>query len=193
MGYTHYWYKNVQELDLSTFKLFVADCKKVYLRSEVPLAGWSGAGKPKFTSKEVSFNGVRRCGHAARHLGIMWPAENASGINSRASMSSAWFAGAKVMQRTCDGDCSHETFSIDRVCTPESWERRYKEGVFSCCKTAFKPYDLLVTACLIIAAQRYTDRFIVTSDGESQHWDDARRLCQHVLGYGQHFCLSPDK
>lgn len=95
--------------------------------------------------------------------------------------------------RTCDGDCSHETFRVERDWEPEKWQTNWQtEGIFSCCKTAYKPYDILVTACLIALKQHFPDVFTITSDGESHDWEDGRRLCQHVLGYGADFCLDKE-
>jgi len=55
---------------------------------------------------------------------------------------------------------------------------------FDFCKTAFKPYDLAVQVCLVIAAH-HLDAFTVTSDGSMDEWQDAIAVCQEVLGYGR--------
>jgi hypothetical protein len=190
MGYTHYYTRTQQVLDPTRFAQFAADCREVCLRSEIPIANWNGRGKPVFTRKKVIFNGVERCQHAPRDLGITWPSHNPQrgGMRQEAPAPGRWFAGATLDTRTCGGDCSHETFLIEQCFTIEPWHTPGKD-FFACCKTAYKPYDILVTACLIIATHYFGDEIRVASDGESRDWEDARRLCQHVLGYGAEFQL----
>lgn len=79
------------------------------------------------------------------------------------------------------GKDGHETFYLAR------------EGEeFTFCKTGQKPYDLLVTAALIVAKKHFETRIRITSDGEDGDWDEARDLCSRVLGYGDTFHLSED-
>jgi hypothetical protein len=192
MGYTHYWHRRGSKLDPERFQQFVADCERIYRKSEIPLAGWDGTGNPVFSAKEVAFNGWRACGHDRRDLGSMWPAAEAQGgINPHAQQYGTWFAGALLSQRTCDGDCSHETFRIRQYARRQPWEPK-GEALFAFCKTAYKPYDILVTGCLIIAQHYFPCQVRISSDGESKDWEDARRLCQHVLGYGAEFVLPRD-
>ena len=54
-------------------------------------------------------------------------------------------------------------------------------------KTAFRPYDVAVTAVLLIAKRHLRDRLVIHSDGGNRQWVDARRICQSVLGYGDWF------
>ena len=70
------------------------------------------------------------------------------------------------------------------------YEDKDKVGkYFGCCKTAFRPYDVAVTAFLVIAKHYLGDKIIVHSDGEMDGWKDAMNLCQDVLGYGKSFRL----
>ena len=196
MGYTHYVRISVQHLDPDIFAAFAWDCERLSMSTEIPLAGWNGTGDPLFAPNCVSFNGVQNCGHQERDLGIVWPSGDPGrgGVASKAPSTGSWFAGAHVSARTCDGDCSHETFRIDRDWKPEKWQKNWqKEGIFRCCKTAYKPYDVLVTACLIALAHHFPDVVRVTSDGESRDWQDARDLCSHALGYGKDFCLPQEE
>jgi hypothetical protein len=62
---------------------------------------------------------------------------------------------------------------------------------FDFCKTAFRPYDMAVTACLVIAKHYLQDRIVVRSDGDDDQWQDAKWLCQIELGYGLDFHLDP--
>ena len=189
MGYTHHWERKGNALDPVRFKQFSADCKNVCLRTEIPLANWNGTGKPVFSATRVIFNGVKRCGHTWRDLGVTWPAPQAvGGVTLGATPVGTWCAGAYIPSRTCDGSCAHETFMITQHEDQVPW-RQGEDWLFSFCKTAYKPYDLLVTACLIIYKQYYGEQVHISSDGKSRDWDDARRICQHVLGYGADFTL----
>lgn len=59
----------------------------------------------------------------------------------------------------------YETFQISRD-NPQS----------DSCKTARKPYDTLVCACLLALMRHFPDRFEVSSDGSWNNWKEARRL-----------------
>ena len=54
-------------------------------------------------------------------------------------------------------------------------------------KTAFRPYDVAVTAALLIGKRHLGDELVVSSNGADAQWLDARRICQTVLGYGEWF------
>jgi hypothetical protein len=54
-------------------------------------------------------------------------------------------------------------------------------------KTGFRPYDIAVTAALLIAKRHLGDRFVVQTNGAEAQWSDGKRLCQMVLGYGDWF------
>ena len=66
-------------------------------------------------------------------------------------------------------DDDHETFAIDADC-PE-W--RF-------CKTARKPYDVVVTAVLTYLAAEYG--FDVSSDGDASDWEAGNKLATLALG-----------
>jgi hypothetical protein len=104
--------------------------------------------------------------------------------------------------RACGGDCSHETMKLQRV-SPEERRLKIPEGASEnmvgmkeyleqrerlpysyFCKTAYKPYDIAVTALLLIAKHHLQDRIFISSDGQDQHWFDAKLICQKVLNYG---------
>lgn len=201
MGYTHYWRRS-KELPEHIFVRVVADFKKVVEEIEkngVILYGGLGVGEPEINNDCIRFNGNSECNHAQRPLGITWPADVAGGVNVKDGDSGQnWFAGRLLNNRTCGGDCSHETFSLPRIYEPADWEKEFAEEYakddpygryFAFCKTAYKPYDLAVTCCLIIA-QHYLDGYIkITSDGTAEQWFDSKQLCQMVLGYGLEFKL----
>jgi hypothetical protein len=244
-------------------------------RMGVPLANGGGEDKPIFTTNQVCFNGLSKCGHPNRPLGITWPSKDARGVGAdrpvggpgfgrpsklardlnksfgKAVMAigedthipvedeevvdgliadavhandkpadvtkEGWFAGEQLTTRTCGGDCSHETFAIDRIYKPpykgahpvEKISHMYRnpDGTekpvyanpltvgkwFECCKTAFKPYDLAVTACLVIAKHHFGDLMHIASDGEMEHWKDGMEIVQRVLNYGNNFKLPEDQ
>ena len=81
-----------------------------------------------------------------------------------------------------DPDESHETFAID----PEPCE-------FSFCKTAVKPYDIVVAGALVILKHHCGDSFNVSSDGEMADFQDAIKLATKVLGCKPKFEFEPDE
>ena len=90
------------------------------------------------------------------------------------------------------GDNGHETFYIPVFLKKPDYQRKFsqpKNEVFAFCKTAYKPYDLNVTACLIVFKHHFGECFLISSDGESTDWDKAREVCQKILGWGKDFIL----
>lgn len=67
------------------------------------------------------------------------------------------------------GDDGHETFYFARV-----GEGRERENgkCFACCKTAQKPYDKYVTACLLLAKIIFSKDIELASDGENSDWEE---------------------
>jgi hypothetical protein len=78
------------------------------------------------------------------------------------------------------GEDGHETFVVVREAPDLTF-----------CKTARKPYDLAVCACLIIFRHHIGEKFEVSSDGDDdeENWPAARAICQHLFGYGSEFEL----
>lgn len=74
---------------------------------------------------------------------------------------------AEVIRFNGKGDEGHETFML----TPEPQE-------FNFCKTAQKPYDLVVVAILCLLAHRTNAE--VSSDGERSDWKAGLALAQRV-------------
>jgi len=229
MGYTHYYYTSA-EFDAKAFAKVAADFKKMITPLKhlgVILADGGGEDYPTISPTEIRFNGLEKCGHTQRDLGITWPGKSASGISKNDThtiladiTNSQWFAGAHLESRVCGGDCSHETFSLEQKMetswknddgtmttlepkgelagytnqdgtknkTPENEIGKY----FECTKTAYKPYDLAVTVCLVIAKQHLGEDIIVHSDGTMENWHEAMQLCHHFLGYGKGFSLDDE-
>ncbi|MCE9560508.1 MAG: hypothetical protein K8U57_00495, partial [Planctomycetes bacterium] len=91
------------------------------------------------------------------------------------------------------GDDAHETFAVERDYRVESWncDPKRGEGWFEFTKTARKPYDCAVCACLIVFQHHFGKSYSVSSDGsdDDEGWVAAREWCQRVLGYGADFSL----
>jgi len=93
------------------------------------------------------------------------------------------FNGMRILNQ------EHETFSLQRIYQPVEWEKPDGQGrYFGFCKTALKPYDLLVCITLISAKHHYPEMEIF-SDGEDADWRGARQMAQWVVGYGMNFRL----
>lgn len=198
MGYTHYWYQ-AENLDESRFKLAVDDCKKICDVLPIPLGDGNGENEPIFKDDKIYFNGsVHSESLAKANLSIAWPASEKSegvGIAGDDPRNGKWFAGDLLDSRCCDknGDGSYETFGIDCQRKRPEWQKKKEYPlIFDCCKTAFRPYDLNVQCCLIVFKQYFNKDFKVHSDGESENWNEARDICQHIVGYGLDFELDKE-
>jgi hypothetical protein len=204
MGYTHYWYRKDKEIDRVIFDSIAEDFKKLLPNFDelgIRLAGGDGQGNPTIEKELIAFNGLARCGHPQSYeLGIAWPSETAGGISNpwiEDVRRDPWFGGLTIDKRTCSGDCSHETCFFPRTIQKEHsdyfgshpTEENGKGWHFDFCKTAYKPYDLAVTVFLVITKRYLKERIWIVSDGGTQHWADARILCQKALGYGIEFEL----
>ena len=75
----------------------------------------------------------------------------------------------------CNGippDDDHETFILHAAPDEDT----------DFCKTAAKPYDVVVTACLAVMAYHVSAGFVVSSDGGPSDWDKGVALARRVLG-----------
>lgn len=78
-----------------------------------------------------------------------------------------------------NGQPDHETFMVERT------GGRVRDGeVFGFCKTAQKPYDMVVVAALIALKARFGDAVKVSSDGDRADWEPGIALADKVLGTG---------
>ena len=68
------------------------------------------------------------------------------------------------------GGAAHETFHVER----------YPSRSFNFCKTAYKPYDSVVVAMLIMLT-RVNPRFTWSSDGDDSDHVDGMKLFQHSV------------
>ena len=195
MGYTHYWYREV-ELDSERFALAVADCRKICERLNIPLGDWNGNGEPEFSADCVSFNGHVDSGSFARQGGLLWPTDKAESVAIAGDDVEAggWCGGPTVTARCVDdnGDGSYESFAVERVDSKPYIPSDSGGLSFACCKTNYRPYDLCVQCCLIVFAEHFGRAFNVSSDGDDEAWNEARDACQVVLSYGLDFQLTKD-
>lgn len=214
MGYTHYWYRK-KEISTSKMEEIVKDVRIVvdYCQNDLGIIlanGYAEAGsKPELSIEEgINFNGSDEqpigVWTTSEQIFHPWPSPTA-GLTEETSdplakkTNGSWFAGDLVEQRVAPidnktgfGSGSYETFSLERI-LPERGKNDENELIFDCCKTAFRPYDLVVTACLIIAKKHLGNKIIIKSDGEDKDWIDAKILCNNLLGYGMDFYYNGDK
>ncbi|MGB6692499.1 MAG: hypothetical protein WBE76_32045 [Terracidiphilus sp.] len=186
MGYCHYW-EIEQQIDRDSFSLVVADVQRIVLVLDdmgVRLAGPLGEGPPEIDADHIAFNGLWTCGHARNEeIVIPFPAANAAGVgSSNNAVEGSYFGmGTLLKHRTCDGNCSYETFRLARTC--DEIEKVRNSRCSNSCKTGFRPYDLAVQCVLLIAKHHLKDRIQVRSGGSDYHWNDARLLCYVHLSY----------
>lgn len=158
MGYTHYWYQSKEPYPQEKWDALIKDIKHLLkhrpsvdaLGEPIFINGCFHYKYPQFTSNRIHFNG----------------------------------GNGNPRQREKDGwtdfpfsDVGHETFCLSRV-----WSPPYlgEDKGFGCCKTARKPYDVIVCAVLILA--RYHLGLKISSDGDwNEEWLPARRWLQVVF------------
>jgi hypothetical protein len=87
---------------------------------------------------------------------------------------------SKMIRFNGIGEGGHETFLLVR----DNKDEPKEDGtIFNFCKTAQKPYDLCVTACLILAKYHFKDAVNVSSDGEASDWQEAVEVVNKVFSY----------
>ena len=111
---------------------------------------------------------------------------------------------APTMARACDGSSAAGSFVFRRTMPDDEYTKVYgrvspvsingvREPIqrtwigkyFGKCRTCYKPYDLAVCCCLLVAKRRFGSLVVVSSDGTNRNWADVRAVCQQVLGYGK--------
>jgi hypothetical protein len=150
MGYTSYL-RRPKKLNSAKFKLFVKDVQKFL---ETPLHGTSKVYE-QATCFIMGGNG-----------------EGSPVVNNDL----VCFNG----ERGKFQDFSHETFAVERVFEPYEGQRAENGKYFTFCKTAQKPYDILVCMCLISLEYHFGDAVEVSSDGDLYDWEDAIALYEKI-------------
>jgi hypothetical protein len=193
MGYCHHWDRPFA-IDSHVFSRIRLDFEKLVLPLAdigCSIAGPLGANEPEITAETICFNGLRDCGHPKPDRlvpMVFYPTEEAGGIDDGVTTS----FNPKTLQtfierRRCDGQCAHDAFLFPRVLVQGLGGDAARKLSSDFVKTAFKPYDVAVTAALLIAKRYLQEEIVVHSDGSDAQWADARRLCQAHLGYGDWF------
>lgn len=82
-----------------------------------------------------------------------------------------------------NGDPNHETFYLERCMEVAAWmkDRPPEKQRFSFCKTARKPYDVVVTAILCLAEHLTGGVYSVSSDGTAAEWADGHALALKIM------------
>ena len=151
MGYTHYWY---QKRDFTR-----EEWRQIAVASRaVSLISTHGADSPPITIR--GWDGTGK----------------------------AQFTNDEI---TFNGDKdkleSHETFRLNRVMPAHNHPimavraAAGKTDYFAFCKTARKPYDILVCAVLLIAKHVAPTAIDYSSDGDKEEWSDAELLANKTL------------
>lgn len=83
------------------------------------------------------------------------------------------YGGLKINGK---GDDMHEDFIMR-----EHFKQNLEPDNWHFCKTARKPYDIVVVACLIVLEYRLPGNFRADSDGYTDDWQDGLELAQRVL------------
>lgn len=200
MGYSHYIYQP-KEIKKEAWNAIIKDTKKAfdYIENELGITLADGRGtpgsRPVFTEDEIFFNGSDAQGigvwTTSEEISIPWPDPLASIADvvadpSADKTSGSWFAGTLVSQRvapidnnTGKGSGAYETAGLSRI----AQGNESKPGLFfDCVKTAYRPYDLAVTAFYAIV-KHHVPECEIHSDGEEKDWTDAMILCHNLLGY----------
>lgn len=198
MGYTHYWHRP-RVISPRKFHAIRVDFEQLILPladAGVELAGFAGEGPPEMTNALIRFNGLKDCGHPEnQEIVIPYPSENAEGIGPSSTALERDPDGITTLikHRCCNGQCCYETFSFPRSMRKEGHKPDAAGLYIGYTKTAFRPYDIAVTAALLIAKKHLKDKLVIHSNGGDPQWADARRICQSVLGYGDWFGIVEEK
>ena len=185
MGYAHRW-KRPDERDAGQLRQFATDCAAIcreYEANDLRLAGQVGRGSAIINDDLVNFNGAEDCAHTKREEQLVYPSSGAGGMmdNGEPDVTGTWCAGTFITTRRCPGSCAYESLTI-----PRKWEDaayRVKDGrIAQSCKTNYRPYDIAVTACLLMLRHRFGNVVQLGSSGGEEDWRDGQMLCLKALG-----------
>jgi hypothetical protein len=119
---------------------------------------------------------IFECSKVALHynsdmLKVLRPEDRLSGYSAHCKPGK--YGGFKINGK---GDNAHEDFTLR-----EHYMQNIGQDNFNFCKTAMKPYDIVVTACLAILKYRLGDAIQVSSDGDASDWEAGTKLACKVL------------
>lgn len=129
---------------------------------------WEAGTKPDtFVAAypDIQLDAVRICKHAQTVLGVNLA--DGLGAGDRPIITEGVLAlnGSEAFGE------DYETFAL-----------RPQLGAFDFCKTAHRPYDVVVTAILLRAAHHAPEGIKVSSDGDWDEWKPARTLVEELFG-----------
>lgn len=167
MGYTSY-YRQKRDMIDDEFEKFCGDVKK--LQESLP------ATVGEFVERYGPTDGGLGS-HGALPMAIAPEGVEGSSIFG---MGAVGFNGAGY------GGADHETFWVPQKMgyKAQKWEMAGvgQGGRLHFTKTARKPYDAMVCACLLALKRRASSAWDIRSDGEVKDWASAHRFAMDALG-----------
>lgn len=95
----------------------------------------------------------------------------------------AWQADGERIAFNGYGDESCETFSFSQIVPKQPDWREDRKTFFDFTKTAYRPYDYLVCATLMLIKDVYGSQVEISSDGGWDDWLEGRALFLRAFGY----------
>lgn len=155
-GYTQYLYRP-EVIDQGRFDLWVEDCKAII------------AALPTHTRTAGAY-------HEEDVLKLAWEYDEPT-RPPQLDGDCVRFNGASDDP---EADLGHETFRVPRVFDSDYKQPNERGLMFDCCKTARKPYDLAVVACLTALKYRVPE-VELSSDGDLEERAEGIALAEQVL------------
>ncbi len=189
MGYTHYLQRPPEIENFGAIALATKVCCEAVRKLGIDIVGGHGEpdSEPEFDYDRIWFNGSskQKPGQwtAEGSFGIVWPSNKSKPIPaSDTVVSGQWFGGAELEKRIApNGDGSYETLNISRVYKVNEWSEKDENGnYFDFCKTAYRPYDILVM-CAYLVTKYYDNRCVIGSDGQANEWKIAVAITAKAL------------
>jgi len=161
MGYTHHWHRppvipdHIFDRIRADFESWCFPWRMWAFPSRAGMAGMR-AGLPTkiFDSTVFAIADTQKM----KRSFVPYPAEGARGIGPSHTAIGDCDEFLRLKHRCCGGSCRHETFGFPRMAEPH-WPISNEPGtegmVFNWTKTGFKPFDIAVTAALLIAKRYY--------------------------------------
>lgn len=156
MGLTRYWYRP-PSMDAESFRDWASDCRRILETATMPAGFRPEADETHAPNPPVTLRGPDGTGEPL--------------ISDR------------VVALNGDATCGHEheAFQVERDVA--SGRRRQDElgRIFEYCKTAGKPYDAVVHACLMALEQRFGALVKVEADHAAAQLTGGKRLFEAAL------------